>query len=98
MKHGTAGGYRYYRCPCAACLQANREDNRARQQARRDRRVMVDGRLVAPVPPEMHGNANTYQSWCCRCADCTEAHRQRCIVWRERARQRTEWLAERGGR
>lgn len=45
---------------------------RARQE-RYARRVLVGGRLVAPVRPEQHGRKNTYSYHGCRCAPCTEA-------------------------
>lgn len=56
---------------------------RARKR-RSELRTMVDGRLVAPVPPEQHGSVSTYNNWMCRCAKCTEAIRRYMADWVQR--------------
>jgi len=64
------------KCWCDSCT-AKREKIRGRvrkyRKGRLDSRIVVDGRLVAPVPPEKHGRASTYTNWGCRCQPCTEA-------------------------
>jgi hypothetical protein len=49
--------------------------NRAQRNraARLARRVLVDGRLVAPLPPERHGLASSYSNHGCRCELCSQA-------------------------
>jgi len=56
--------------------------NRAQRNraARLARRVEVDGRLVAPLPEERHGQLGSYLNHGCRCESCTEANSNR---WRE---------------
>jgi hypothetical protein len=39
----------------------------------KSRRVLVNGMLIAPVPPEQHGRETTYKSHFCRCVPCKEA-------------------------
>jgi hypothetical protein len=88
VKHGTAGGYRFYRCTCVPCREANRVDRQARRHNRMARRDLVAGRWVAPVPEAMHGKAGTYKEWMCRCPRCTEAHRLYTAAARARRRER----------
>jgi len=47
-------------------------DMRKARQARKARRHLVDGRLVATTAPE-HGKPSTYSNWACRCQPCTGA-------------------------
>lgn len=47
-------------------------DTRKARQARKARRELVDGRLVAVAAPE-HGKPSTYTNWGCRCLPCTGA-------------------------
>lgn len=42
--------------------------------ARYEKRVEIDGRLVAVEAPR-HGVTSSYGNWGCRCVPCTEAHR-----------------------
>jgi hypothetical protein len=90
MKHGTAGGYRFYRCPCLACVRANRKDRADRKARRRAQRILVDGRWVAPLPPHYHGKLGTYQEWSCRCIRCTEAATAAHRAYQERRRERRQ--------
>lgn len=52
------------------------------RQARRDRRVLVHGRLVHPSAP--HGTNGGYTNYGCRCDDCTDAHRDARISYQAR--------------
>lgn len=49
--------------------------NRAQRNkaARLARRVLIDGRLVAPLPEEKHGLRSTYVNHGCQCGPCTDA-------------------------
>jgi hypothetical protein len=59
-----------------------------RLRERRGRlRVLVDGRLVAPVPDEQHGSVSTYNNWMCRCTACSDAAREGGRRQRERAKR-----------
>lgn len=40
-------------------------------------RVEIDGRLVAPVRPELHGRYDTYVSYGCRCEQCVSGMKER---------------------
>lgn len=91
--HGTASAYQYYRCSCPACLGAHMTRMRAERAARLARRVLVDGRLVAPVPPEKHGKATTYGNWGCRCEPCTQANNAGCYARRVERRRRAKTAA-----
>lgn len=44
------------------------------------RRVLVEGRLVAPLPAERHGMQSSYTNHGCRCEECTAANTN---DWRE---------------
>jgi hypothetical protein len=46
---------------------------RTYRATRKARRVLVNGRLVAPVPERMHGKPSTYTNWSCRCLRCSVA-------------------------
>jgi hypothetical protein len=52
-------------------------------------RVLIDGRLVAPLPPNHHGKHATYANHGCRCEPCGEANRNYCRQWK--ARYVEEW-------
>ena len=45
----------------------------SRRERRRAERVMVGDCWVHPDAP--HGESSSYKNWCCRCGDCTVAHR-----------------------
>lgn len=83
--HGTATTYVHSRCRCPACTAANARRSAARRQVRFALRVLVDGRMVAPLPAHRHGSVNTYGNWGCRCEACTHAHAKAC---RDRQRRR----------
>lgn len=53
--------------------------------ARLARRVLVDGRLVAPVPVERHGTQALYTNWGCRCLRCTTANSADWRSWYQQA-------------
>lgn len=66
-------------------------------------RVLVDGRLVAPVA--QHGSESTYNNWMCRCVPCAEVARVNKRERREREKRaavarlaRIRAAAGRGGR
>jgi hypothetical protein len=63
--------------PDAAELRrlAARRRTRERRTAWRARRVLVHGRLVAPIPEPWHGKAWVYDDYGCRCERCEEAKR-----------------------
>ena len=48
-------------------------------------RVLVDGRLVAPV--EQHGSESTYNNWMCRCVPCGDVARENKAERREREKR-----------
>jgi hypothetical protein len=64
-------------CRCDTCRAANTERVVRRQHERRAARQLINGRLVAPVPPHRHGLASTYVNWSCRCEPCTQAGAKR---------------------
>lgn len=49
-----------------------RANNTQRRAYWRDARVLVDGRLVCPLPEPYHGRENTYDYYGCRCQRCTD--------------------------
>lgn len=59
------------------------------RQERLAARVLVDGRLVAPLPPIHHGKHSTYVNHGCRCEKCGAANAAYCESWRARFEQ--EW-------
>lgn len=89
-EHGSVVAYRSGRCRCTVCVQANRDRQAAHRADRRARRVLRDGRWVAPLPQPFHGLYNTYSEWSCRCAPCVEANRvySKAAYDRQRQRQR----------
>lgn len=64
-RHGLVSTYRNHGCRCGSCRDSI--------EAIKDRRVLVDGMLTAPVPAEQHGRETTYKNHFCRCALCKEA-------------------------
>lgn len=72
MKHG-ATAYRDRGCRCDTCREAHAEKQRGGTERRRASRVLVDGRLVAPLPAEKHGRWSTYVNYSCRCDPCVQA-------------------------
>jgi hypothetical protein len=59
-----------------------------RLRERRGRlRVLVDGRLVAPV--QQHGSESTYNNWMCRCVPCGDVARAN----KAERREREKWAA-----
>lgn len=58
IKHGTRYAYVKHRCPCDACLAANREYQRSHRSDRHG------------VPKKLHGKPNTYSYHGCRCSAC----------------------------
>jgi hypothetical protein len=64
-RHGLETTYRNYGCRCSPCRDAI--------EAIKNRRVLVDGMLIAPVPTDQHGRETTYKNHFCRCAQCKEA-------------------------
>lgn len=79
MEHGSASTYTNHGCHCEQCRCAHRAQAARRRAWRRDQRRADDaGRLVAPLPPEQHGNTSTYTNWSCRCRLCAEANRLYC--------------------
>jgi hypothetical protein len=80
-------GYDYaLGCRCDTCTAANTRRTVRRQHERRAERQLINGRLVAPVPPHRHGLVSTYVNWACRCEPCTQAGAQRNAA--DRARRR----------
>jgi hypothetical protein len=71
MKHG-ASAYRNSACRCHICREGNRVLQNRLNQQRRTRRVLIDGRLVAPLPADRHGRVSTYSGWGCQCEPCKQ--------------------------
>lgn len=78
MKHG-AGAYSYHGCRCGICVDSRRDMNDKNRRDRYARRVLIDGRLIAPGSVR-HG-LNAYTGHGCRCDVCLagtkELRRQR---------------------
>lgn len=72
MKHG-ASAYRNGTCRCEECREGNRTRAHQEMLARYAKRVDINGRLTAPLPPEKHGRRSTYTNWGCRCLECCAA-------------------------
>ena len=78
INHGIKSSYSRG-CRCDECRAANTKWQRESGNVRRyrgrcfDSRTVIDGRLVALVEPERHGNRNTYNSYGCRCQPCSAA-------------------------
>lgn len=84
-RHGITSTYVNWGCRCVACAEANAVAMARHRQRRLALRYLVDGRLVAPVPDERHGDNNTYVNWGCRCVLCSTTHAARCKLDREAA-------------
>lgn len=79
--HGTSGHYTRQRCRCAECTDGVRHDVAGCRARRYAKRVLIDGRLVAPGPVE-HGVSTTYTNHGCRCPECTAASTEATRQWR----------------
>jgi hypothetical protein len=91
MKHVAAADHKYDRhCHCPACAETRRVLRAEYRAERRARRVLVDGRWVAPVPAPYHGKVNTYREWSCRCVSCTEANANTWRAYRATRRRRAD--------
>lgn len=77
LSHGTATSYNRG-CPCDLCKAKNTARNTTLRNQRTAQRVLIHGRLVAPLPPEKHGKYSTYVNWKCRCIPCTDANTIAC--------------------
>lgn len=73
MRHGASAYRQIDGCRCDVCTEAHRVLQNAESASRRARRVLTNGRLVAPVPPERHGRYTTYRNWGCQCQPCVKA-------------------------
>lgn len=73
-KHG-ASAYGSGSCKCDTCTEAHRQRHVVERARRRAARVLIDGRLVAPIAAELHGRASTYANHGCHCDPCREAGR-----------------------
>lgn len=82
--HGTTNTYVNWSCRCPECTEANSTANLRMRRARADRRVEIDGRMVAPLPESRHGQYSTYVNWCCRCEKCAAANMS---FWGQRAKE-----------
>jgi hypothetical protein len=83
-------------CRCGVCRASHNAYVRRARLRRAARRVLVDGRLVAPVPAERHGRPSTYVNWRCQCLPCLKAHNvETCDGQRRPATATTQ--GERGG-
>lgn len=65
----------------APTSKQDRDEWRRRAYARR---ILVNGRLVAPVAEERHGRATTYISHGCRCDLCRAAATRRVQEYRRK--------------
>jgi hypothetical protein len=77
LSHGSATSYNRG-CPCDLCKAKNTARNTTLRTRRMAQRVLINGRLVAPLPPEKHGKQSTYSNWGCRCIPCTDANTIAC--------------------
>jgi hypothetical protein len=82
----TGNGYNHHGCRCVDCRTGHRRRVRRRRLKRLAARQLVDGRLVAPVPPACHGTRSTYWNHGCRCVSCTAANAQSVRDYRAGAR------------
>lgn len=73
-------------CRCDTCRAANTNRTNRRRHQRRAMRQLINGDLVAPLPPERHGHISTYVNWDCRCPACRAVGAQRNAA--DRARRR----------
>ena len=70
----NASTYTNHGCRCLVCREANSSAVANWRARRATERVLIDGRLTAPVPPDMHGKASTYRNHACRCVPCKNAN------------------------
>jgi len=76
--HGRETTYVTYSCRCTRCIDVTvaarraREDKRNKQ--RKAERIKVNGRMIHPLA--LHGTVNAYESYMCRCEDCSDAHNE----------------------
>lgn len=61
IPHGTLSGFKFHRCRCPECKEANRV-----ARARAKVRLRAD-----PIPEDAHGKRSTYVTRGCRCEACT---------------------------
>jgi hypothetical protein len=89
-RHGSTSAYANHGCRCEPCVAAinaysrdyhsslpkpyQQRQRATAQQRRLDRRTLIDGRLVAPLPTERHGEMSAYTDHGCRCEPCVEAN------------------------
>ena len=90
-EHGKPSTYNGYGgrkgCRCESCTEANAARAREQRAIRLAARVLVNGRLVAPLPPRCHGRLSTYTNHGCRCRPCTEANNRYGASTRKRGRR-----------
>jgi len=86
FSHGLHG-YTNHHCRCETCRAGMRAYASKRRRERAAQRVMIDGRLVAPVAN--HGLSSTYDNWACRCIPCSEARRRDDAYSRRRKAKRS---------
>lgn len=72
--HGPIHGYNRRGCRCDDCTRAAQEYRRRDRAAKRARRVLVEGRLVATEAAK-HGTESTHSQWGCQCEPCRQVHR-----------------------
>ena len=73
LRHGSQRAYVSDGCHCPVCRAGNTTRHRDLRKTRFSKRVLVGGRLIAPVPTERHALMTTYNNWGCRCWPCTKA-------------------------
>ena len=91
VTHGQSSTYINYGCHCEPCMEAHRVAQADQRAKLRARRVLIDGRLVAPLPPDQHGLVSTFSNHGCQCDPCRAIHAARMQQVRERqAKRRTQ--------
>ncbi len=63
------------------------ERQRRARARNRAKRILVDGRLIAPLPADRHGTQSTFNNWGCQCDPCRTVNRNRQRADRERAQR-----------
>lgn len=90
-RHGTISASADHSCRCDTCRDAHTRRLVASQskmrREHRAKRLLVNGRLVAPLPPEKHGTFRTYSHYGCRCEACSAAGRAVNKARRDRRRE-----------
>lgn len=84
---GACAGSYGQGCRCTTCRAENAAGARRKRQARMAVRILVDGRLTAPLPPERHGRPGTYSYHGCRCVPCTRANTGAVEEWHKYRRR-----------